>query len=396
MAAAKPAEPLVLKVLRLKRPLLEPPQICPISGSGGFDAPKLLLPMALKDNLVGEPFAGYLHLANTSSSPVTNVVVRVELQIGATKYVLLNNSTSPLALIEPGDFFDATVEHELHDPGTYCLTCNMSYNMPGVTNEPCHSKRVFKISALPPFTITHSVVQLDTQLLVECVVENATSGSLGLSTVTLDCRDGFEACVVGGGRARFPIGMSEDGRGRSCCCCAEEGGPIAMLKPRGAHSIIFSVMPRGGTVDVAYVRDLDSVGSLALGWHVPDGPSGCAQGHQIRIRPCGTASLDLRVVSCPGKVRVEAPFQLEVEVVNRSSKPAEPSIIFDLRAMAGVKVHGATQHGVGRLEPYCTTRVALQLFVAVPGMHGLRGVSLVDDLSHARSDFDSLCDILAF
>lgn len=380
-AAMDHYEPLVLKVMRLRRPHVEGPRAMPLSG--GPDHPKLVLPMSLTQSLVGEPFTGYLYLANQSTLILSNVILRVELQIGAAKFVLFSNAASPIRVIEPGDFFDTDVEHELRDAGTYVLTCNVSYNLPGIS-EPGIFKRSYRFPTLQPFAVSHRVAQLDRQLLVECVVENATAGSIYLTNWRLDCTDGFEATLVDAAAG------AAGANGRP----GDEGARL--LKPRGAHALVFRVAPRSETIDVAYVRQLDLLGSLALGWHVPEGPSGCVEGHQLRVRPCNTAPLDLRVVACPREVSVEAPFQVEVEVVNRANRQVEPSVVFDIRLMGAVRVHGATQQPVGRLEPYCTARVPLDFLVIVPGMHALQGVSLFDEVSKTRSDFGVLCDILAF
>mmetsp|Transcript_45726 Transcript_45726/g.120842 ORF Transcript_45726/g.120842 Transcript_45726/m.120842 type:complete len:1100 (-) Transcript_45726:49-3348(-) len=170
-----------------------------------------------------------------------------------------------------------------------------------------------------------------------------------------------------------------------------------LLKPRGSHCIVFRVTPVDGAANgVDQVRQLDVVGSLALRWHVPDGPSGCTMGHQVHLRPVGSSALGLRVVDIPRQVRVEQPFKLEVEVANRTASPVEPHLVFDPRLMGHVRVHGATQRPVGRIEPQKSVSVLLELLAAVPGMHGLQGISVVDDLSKVRGDFGVLCDIVAF
>jgi hypothetical protein len=192
-------------------------------------------------------------------------------------------------------------------------------------------------------------------------------------------------------RTRSPgVVEASEARGATAVAGRPTSGALHLLKPRGSHSLVFRATPKSEAIDMAYVRQLDLVGTLALGWYIPDGPSGTAENHQVRLKPCSFATLDLHVVACPRQVRVEVPFRLEVEVVNRAGKAVDPSIVFDLRLMGGVRIHGASQLAVGPLEPYCTTRVPLDLLIAVPGMHGLQGVSLVDELSHAKSDFGVL------
>jgi len=377
-------EPLVLKVMRLRRPQVEAPApMLPDCGACASGPPKLLLPMSLTQSLVGEPFAGYLHLANVSTVPVTNVVLKVELQIGPTsRYMLFNNASCPVEKIEPDDFFDTDVERELRNAGTYVLTCHVSYTLPGaVQGEPGVFKRSYRFPALQPFAVTHRVAQADQQLLIESNVENATTGSIYLASWRFDCADGFEASLVAG-----TLGSGD----------ASIEGTMQLLKPRGAHSFVFRVSPKNDTAGTVDVRQLEMVGSLALGWHVPDGPSGCAEGHQIRLRPCATVPLDLRVVECPKEVHVEVPFQLELEVINRGSKPVTPSVVMDLRLMGAIRIHGAAQQAVGHLQPNEVARLPLSLLVALPGLHGLQGLSLVDELTGARTEFGVICDVLAF
>lgn len=376
------AEPIQLKVMRLRRPHVEasrPLPLCSIDANSnlttGSDLPKLLLPMALTQSLVGESFMGYLHLANHGTEPVADIILKVELQVGPSKFLLFDNSANPLESIDPGDFFDTDVAHGLSSAGTYVLTCNVSYTMSS-SPDPNVFKRSYRFPALQPFAVVHRVVQMGSQLLVECMVENMTSGSIYLTSWKLDCAAGFEAALVGEEASR-QTGFN-------------------LLKPRGAHNLVFKVAPKQETSDLSGVRDLELVGTLALGWHVPEGPSGCVEGHQIRVKPCGTVPLDLRVADCPRQVSVEVPFELEFEVMNRTSMPIEPNLIFDLRLMGNVKVHGPTHRTVGRVEPRSSVRVPLHLFVAEPGMHGLQGVSLVDDVSKMKNEFGVLCDILAF
>merc|ERR1712050_79961 len=144
-------------------------------------------------------------------------------------------------------------------------------------------------------------------VLVECVVENATTGSIYLSSWRFECADGFDVSLVSGGSNSSTADGSAGGTGT----CSTDGS-MHLLKARGSHSLVFRVLPKSEAVDVAYVKQLDRVGTLSLGWHVPDGPSGCVENHHIRLKPCGTSTLDLQVVSCPKQVKVDEPFKLEV------------------------------------------------------------------------------------
>ncbi|CAE8698648.1 unnamed protein product, partial [Polarella glacialis] len=220
------------------------------------------------------------------------------------------------------------------------------------------------------------------QLLVECSVENATQGSIYLSSSRLDCAEGLKATLLSG--------ADDDGGGSS----------MQLLKKGGSHSLVFTVTSSDDSLDSLAIRQLDAVGSLALGWHVPDGPSGCAEGHAIKVKPVpaslGLQGLDLQVLACPRQVKVEVPFQLEFEVTNRTSTAVEPRIHFDIRLMGAVRVHGATQRSLSRLEPNCSAKLPVELLVTIPGLHGLQGVFVCDGSSTTRAEFGVLCDVLAF
>eukprot|EP00440_Ansanella_granifera_P049921 gb/GFBE01054100.1/.p1 GENE.gb/GFBE01054100.1/~~gb/GFBE01054100.1/.p1 ORF type:complete len:371 (+),score=78.12 gb/GFBE01054100.1/:1-1113(+) len=366
-------EPLLLKVMRLR----QPSTMAPTAAATVLDVPKLALPMALTQSLVGEPFTGYLHVSNVSAAIVRDVSLKVELQIGTSKYTLYNNSVNPVATLPPGEFVDALVEHSLRDAGTYVLSCYVSYSL-GSSGEQAQFKRSYRFPALQPFAVSHRVVQLDRQLLVECAVENATSGSIYLSSWQLDCPENLE------------------GRLLPRACDEDEGSEMQLLKQRGSHSLVFSVTPRDESMDIASIRELDFAGSLSLGWHVPDGPSGCMEGHQIRLKPLQAPGLDLQVVKCPKQVEVEVPFQLELEVINCTSAVVEPKVTFDVRLMGAVKVQGATQRTLSNLEPGSRQRLRIELLVTVPGLHGLQGIFVSDSAAQTKTEVGVLCDILAF
>ena len=151
--------------------------------------------------------------------------------------------------------------------------------------------------------------------LCQGLIENATEGSIYLSlgvvwrlghltrsSWRLDCAEGFQGSLLE----------------------AAAGDP-GLLKQRGCHSLVFQVTPESDSVDSASVRLREVLGTLALWWQVPDGPRGCMEGHEIQVKPSQALGakksrktrkvlhLDLSVVECPRKVKVETPFSLELQ-----------------------------------------------------------------------------------
>ncbi|CAE7329550.1 trappc13 [Symbiodinium microadriaticum] len=354
VAAMQQPEPLILKVMRLRQPGTAPP--LPLQG---LDVPKALVPMALQQSLVGEPFTGYLHVLNVSHQTVENVAMRVEIDIGASKFTLLNTGASPTKTLPPGEFVDAIVHHELRDAGTYALACLVTYTCAG---EQGHFRRAYRFPALQPFAVSHRVIQIDRQLLVECSIENATQGSIYLTSWQLDCAPGFESRLV--------TELEKDPITGSAL-------PL-LLKPRGCFVLVFSAWPEEDAPDSAAVREQELLGSLAMSWRVPDGPAGRLEGHQIRMKAVQVPSLDLQVVECPSQVKVEVPFTIELEVTNRTAEKLEPKMHFDLRLMGAAKLLSVERH-LPKLDPGARHRFPMQLLVTVPGLHGLNGVFVMDD-----------------
>lgn len=367
-------EPLTLKVMRLRKPS----SLAPLPHGSALDVPKLLLPMALTQSLVGESFTGYLHISNSSPWPVRDVGLKVELQIGNSTFMLHNSAASPVASVAPGEFFEALVEHTLRDAGTYVLSCSVTYSR-SPNGEQGSFKRSYRFPALQPFAVSHRVVQLDQELLVECAIENATSGSIYLTSWQLNCVDGLISKPL----------EERDANG---------GSDSRLLKARGSHSVIFRVSSQCGEDSNQSLRlqQLEHIGSLSLGWSVPDGSNGCVEVHQVWTKAMQAPSLDLQLVSCPRQVAVEAPFELVLEVVNSTPNVIEPKVVFDVRLMGSARVLGALQRPLPSLEPGKRQRLQVQLLATVPGLHGLQGISVWDDVAQSKSEFGVLCDLLAF
>ncbi|CAL1126227.1 unnamed protein product [Cladocopium goreaui] len=329
--------------------------------------------MALQKCLVGEQFTGYLHVTNTSGHVVDNVGLRVEIDIGTSKYTLLNTASASKNL-PAGDSVDALVEHPLSTAGTYALTCIVFYSCNG---EQGQFRRAYRFPALAPFAVSQRVVQMDRQLLVECLVENSTEGSIFLSSWGLDCAEGLQSELL---TEMDPIIGSS--------------GPL--LKQRGCFSLVFRVTPQDESVDSAALREREAVGVLSLCWQVPDGPRGCMEGHQIQVKAMAVFDLDLQVVQCPAQVKVEEPFSLELQVTNRTGELLQPKVGFDLRMMGAVKLQGPCQRPL-QLQPGQRKRLPIELVITVPGLHTLQGVSIAcDKVGPERLDFGVLCDLLAF
>lgn len=68
-------------------------------------------------------------------------------------------------------------------------------------SEPVTFRRSYRFPAMQPFAVVHRAAQLDSQLLLECNVENVTKKDIFLTSWRLDCAEGFDAAPVGDAEA---------------------------------------------------------------------------------------------------------------------------------------------------------------------------------------------------
>lgn len=156
-AAAAP-QPITVRVMRLSRPLLSTRQpelpvpqpgpdrdgcgaldVLPAACDGGsIVGDELTIPAVFGRVSTGMALCFLVSLANTSAAPVPAVGVRVQLQrkerrAGAPAPVLatlVDTAAAPLPVLRPGEHADYACHVTVHDAGTLCLVCTVSYDRP--------------------------------------------------------------------------------------------------------------------------------------------------------------------------------------------------------------------------------------------------------------------------
>ena len=160
MAASRPtgASALQFRVMRLPRPTLEiesplgfaaedllgtcvPRDSIPHPSSEAFErrldlfaaedasgmTGMLLLPQNFGVVHLGETFASYVSVSNSSDRVARDVAIKVELQTNRRRVALFDNAAAPLPAIQPGASYDFIVEHDLKELGAHTLACSVGY-----------------------------------------------------------------------------------------------------------------------------------------------------------------------------------------------------------------------------------------------------------------------------
>eukprot|EP00918_Siedleckia_nematoides_P011625 GHVU01025474.1.p1 GENE.GHVU01025474.1~~GHVU01025474.1.p1 ORF type:complete len:194 (+),score=27.03 GHVU01025474.1:459-1040(+) len=183
-----------------------------------------------------------------------------------------------------------------------------------------------------PFSIAHRVEAVnDKKYLVQITLENVSASPIFVADAVLACADGVAA-------ARLDTPHVAASRGY--------GGLFLML-PRTKHNVLFVVTPA-------------TPGS--------GGGGGPAEGSSLTLQ-------------------VEAPFSVQLEVINGLDRSIAPSLKVDSKANELLSVPGPSNVPLGVLGPHRSKVLAVKAVALHPGIHQLQGISLVD----ASNEFLAAC-----
>jgi len=87
----------------------------------------LSLPLGMGQINLGETFSSYISVHNDSPFDVTDVIIKVELQVTSSRFVLLDISNSPIKIFHSGESSDYVVHHEIKEAGANILICTVVY-----------------------------------------------------------------------------------------------------------------------------------------------------------------------------------------------------------------------------------------------------------------------------
>ena len=384
MAASRPtgASALQFRVMRLPRPTLEiesplrfaaedllgtcvPRDSIPHPSSEAFErrldlfaaedasgmTGMLLLPQNFGVVHLGETFASYVSVSNSSDRVARDVAIKVELQTNRRRVALFDNAAAPLPAIQPGASYDFIVEHDLKELGAHTLACTVEYaeDVPaGVPADRRRHPQHFKFDVANPVAVrTKTRPGRDGATFLETCVENATKAPLLLSAATFEpaprftCREVLPPKSARANGFAIPDGADAGGgvglpslAGRDLRVLDAAGGAAHFLfelreKPRGWRG---EAGEAGETVETVE-ENADALGKLEIRWRGRAGETGRLQTQQILGAPkpakrAGDVDLKLDPESMEGldTVTLAAPVSLAFVARNANAAVATPEL----------------------------------------------------------------------
>eukprot|EP00742_Colponemidia_sp_Colp-10_P004024 GILJ01004292.1.p1 GENE.GILJ01004292.1~~GILJ01004292.1.p1 ORF type:complete len:405 (-),score=65.28 GILJ01004292.1:250-1464(-) len=388
---------LTLKVLRLCRPSLvsspslmleEEEQVRPSTPAprtsdmmdfeGSGTSSMLVLPSSFGKIYVGETFSAYINLLNHTGLNLRQVILKAELQVGASKIMLVDNSTSPYDSFGPNKNQDFVVSHRLSEAGNHILACTVYYVNPGQLEQHKSFRKFFKFNAFHPISISTKVMQVQSSFFVESEIQNTSSSCLFLESVLFGPADDLTIKDLNQSDPNNHSNQSTFGD-KKYFKPSEVRHYLHILDSVHADSVSQSQR---------------SLGRVEVSWRSNMGEPGRVQTQQVVAQVVPSRDIEVYVPSLPPHLELEVPFRLSCNVRNRTSSAMNLRLVLLKAKMSGVLVNGVSTQDLGQIPAHGSIEVLLTLLPLAPGVHPVTGLKFVNMQTNMEIEVDKICDVL--
>jgi hypothetical protein len=226
---------------------------------------------------------------------------------------------------------------------------------------------------------------MDREFMCSIKVENVSPAAVFLQNIILQPVDGLTASPLSADRSDEPASptyRAAHGKVGHYFCAGD------------AISWLFSLTPSSDVVDKGYLKQIPLLGSLTLEWMNLQGGRGSTPDWPIPLQVLPVRAVDLRVTDAPHLVGVEQSFWITIDVLNQSDQSIEPLLILRPEKMGAIQAHGALTHPVEPLSPGMLASLRLPFVTAMPGLHNLDGLAVLDRVTNQEYDFPGVCSIV--
>ena len=300
----------------------------------------LVLPQSFGNIYLGETFTSYVSAGNHSDRAVRDAGFKAELQTERQRLILFDNTAAPLPVLQPGECYDFTVEHDLKELGAHTLVCSTVYT--DADGERKYLPQYFKFAASNPLAVRTKVRPgRDGRTLLEACVENATRTPLLLASATFDpsprlrCET-LAPPAVSATAAVFPEPGScqrgaPDARGAGMGLPSLSGRAMHVLAPSGGSAhFLFELRPDDRGDDAAATTSGagdagEPLGKLEIRWKGRMGEAGRLQTQQIMGPPRPRRDVEITVApSLPTTATLARPLSLRCVIRNCAATATAP------------------------------------------------------------------------
>mmetsp|Transcript_1817 Transcript_1817/g.5092 ORF Transcript_1817/g.5092 Transcript_1817/m.5092 type:complete len:321 (+) Transcript_1817:24-986(+) len=268
-------------------------------------ADTFMLPAGFGSIYLGETFNGYVSVANNGSTDLSHVVVKVELQTGSKRSMLLDSSHAPTKTFSARSNLEFLVEHEMKEACVHIMICHASW-IDKVNGEEKKSRQYFKFQALKPVSVNTKIHMMLESVFLENQVHNISQTPLFLDSVSFEASGAYNLSDHNDLRSqhlRTPPGPFE--------LVGETFGQATYLRPGDVRQYLYQLRPKSGILD-PHDKNAGVLGKLEMRWKSAMAEPGRLHTYvnmvQWKLPP--RRDVELALASLPDRVVMEQPFEV--------------------------------------------------------------------------------------
>ncbi|KER28235.1 hypothetical protein T265_04910 [Opisthorchis viverrini] len=427
------------------------------------------LPQSFGSTYLGETFSAHVNLHNESNQICYNVELKVSLhnriewvtlsttgtltgaslpaQSPSSPEMSSQRSCSGGVDLHPGQSLNAIIHHELKELGIHTLRCVASYCLSSTASTGSQSvvspltpkspnqwtgdpsalesftfQRLYKFPVSKPLDVKKKFSAVDSNgcVFMEAEVQNLTSVPIYLERVVFEPSPNMRV---------VDLNTIDDGKSSVPTC-----GDLRCLRAHDIQQFLYKLIPDSsllakspgqkmsvrstqgqvrqpvpsGSVTASQLQQQQplSAGRLDITWRSTMGERGRLQTSSLKYELPHLGDLQLKALSLPATVQMEQPFQITLELTNRStqhmdlmldlrSKPeTDNSNECSFRSLPPLAWVGLTTCRLGMLPPGRSMPLSLSLMATVPGLQHVSGVLIHENTTERDYEFGDLGQVL--
>ncbi|KAI8993451.1 hypothetical protein BDB01DRAFT_776367 [Pilobolus umbonatus] len=343
----------------------------------------LLLPSTFGTIYLGENFSTLISVNNESTAPAYVVGTKIELQTSSQRFVLSDNTSSPMAHIKPKDSYNITVSHEIKELGIHILVCSVQYNAPHGRKR--FFRKFYKFQVTNPLAVkTKLNNMIDGRVFLEAQLQNVSQSPMFLERMKFEPSEYFQFEDFN------DIIDQTDG--------SKEGVSVfgdGYIHPQDVRQYLYMLSPRNSHND-RISRTTNALGKLDIVWRNYMGDLGRLQTSQLTRKTPMLEDLEVQpfwLLDGPVRIILETSFRLGIRIKNHSGQNMKLVLSAIKTKMGSVLLSGLNSRQLGEVVSGESIETHLEFFPLTPGLQRIGGLKILDLLSGYTKDIDHVCDI---
>ncbi|KAH8281682.1 hypothetical protein KR054_002247 [Drosophila jambulina] len=341
----------------------------------------LLLPQSFGSIYLGETFASYICVHNTTANPVECVTVKADLQSNNSRINLSmqEHAKSPVVLA-PGGTIDDVIRYEVKEIGTHILVCEVNYSTPAGYAQSL--RKFFKFQVLKPLDVKTKFYNAEIdEIYLEAQIQNVTTSPFCLEKVELDGSEDYTVTPLNtlpNGESVFTVKH--------------------MLQPNNSCQFLYCIKPKADIAkDIDSLRQFNNVGKLDIVWRSNLGEKGRLQTSQLQRLPFECNTLRLEIVDAKNTVKIGSIFTFICRVTNTSEQPMKLNVRLVAKFSPDSQFTGCADFMLNRLQSGESTEFPLSVCPSKLGLVKVAPLILTNTLQNDQQfTIDNVVDVFVY